>query len=116
MIRLFAIDAPEMRQSCADALGARYACGDAAGTALRVHVNATLAKFCHPRKTVPNIRAASFGSEQSAFRWRQAAPRVAIRRVGVLQFHEPLRLQRRRGRVVEVHVSARVTLVLMEKE
>ena len=37
-IRLFGIDAPEMKQSCNDDRGARYACGEVARDALRRHV------------------------------------------------------------------------------
>ena len=38
-IRLFGIDAPEMKQSCNDDRGARYACGEAARDALRRRVD-----------------------------------------------------------------------------
>src|SRR4051794_19161426 len=47
-IRLFGIDAPEMKQSCNDDRGARYACGEAARDELRRHVGSASVS-CEPR-------------------------------------------------------------------
>jgi len=47
-IRLFGIDAPESRQSCQNAAGQEYACGERATAALEDHIGAA-AVSCEPR-------------------------------------------------------------------